>query len=85
MVGPLSSTNIAVGRSRIIVLRPGALGRSGFQLLHVYKGAYKEITCSMLPYDYVNLPLPFIWGNFYSNFARFYYKKPPYIVVKLLP
>ena len=37
------------------------------------------ITCSLLPYKYGNLPLPFISVNFYGNFAHFCYLKLPYI------
>ena len=29
------------------------------------------ITCSQLPYNYDNLTLPFIWGQFNGNFARY--------------
>ena len=30
------------------------------------------IDCHLLPYNYGNLPLLFIWGDFYGNFVRFF-------------
>ena len=35
---------------------------------------YKGVTYYMLPYNYGNLPLPFIRGNFNGNFAHYYDK-----------
>ena len=34
--------------------------------------AYIGITCSPLPQNQVKLPLPFLDGNFFGNFACFY-------------
>ena len=46
---------------------------------------YKGITRSPLPQKYGYLPLPSYWGNFYGNFAHFYYPKLPKFLLKVLP
>ena len=40
-------------------------------------GTYNRITYSTLPYNYGNLPLPFIWGNYYGNIECFNNNKSP--------
>ena len=32
------------------------------------------ITCPLLPYNYGNITLPIFKGNFYGDFAHYYYK-----------
>ena len=60
--------------AHIEYLRTMVYGKALRQFDTLYAEAQKEIICCMLTYNYGNLPLPFICGNFNGNFARFYYK-----------